>query len=291
MMQAHQLTPATEPGTPQKQVLWDLPQITLCCIDTRSHSLAIAALKRSMAQISFGRVLLISDEQALKHDLDGIELDLIPPIKSIEEYSSFALKKLRDHITTPYVLLIQWDGFIINPSNWSDRFTEYDYIGAPWVDGKMIDQIGNGGFSLRSKKLLEALHDPDVETENPEDVCICINNRVLLEEKYGIKFAPVSIAKDFSCERGEIGQSFGFHGLFNFDGIFSKEQLRAILEDISPNTASSPDARNLIKRLIKKGDTENSLELISKRIKKQGPTWDNLQLKIRAKFKTALKNH
>ena len=34
------------------------------------------------------------------------------------------------------------------------RFFDYDYIGAPWPNN-FVNRVGNGGFSLRSKKFLE----------------------------------------------------------------------------------------------------------------------------------------
>jgi len=60
-------------------------------------------------------------------------------------------------------LLVQPDGFVINPDKWDNQFFEYDYIGAPWeqVPHSYLDpwgkphRVGNGGFSFRSKKLLD----------------------------------------------------------------------------------------------------------------------------------------
>lgn len=163
--------------------------------------------------------LLTSLESANPHVIK------IEPIKSIKDYSEFILKKMNDYIDTKFVLLIQYDGFILNPEAWNDKFLEYDYIGAPlWEDGKYV--VGNGGFSLRSKKLLEFLQNdenifvPEVATEKygiNEDWIICVEKREYLESK-GIKFAPVDIAKRFSFESNEDGganwtDQFGFHGL------------------------------------------------------------------------------
>ncbi|MFM7028736.1 MAG: hypothetical protein ACKOXK_08700 [Chakrabartia sp.] len=54
----------------------------------------------------------------------------------------------------------------------------------------------------------------------PEDICICHTNRPLLEQRYGIRFAPLDVAARFSFERGPSGPSLGFHGLFNFPALF-----------------------------------------------------------------------
>ncbi|WP_321817168.1 MULTISPECIES: DUF5672 family protein [unclassified Paraburkholderia] len=42
------------------------------------------------------------------------------------------LKALVQHIATPWVLVAQWDGYVLDASRWSERFFEYDYIGAHW---------------------------------------------------------------------------------------------------------------------------------------------------------------
>lgn len=42
------------------------------------------------------------------------------------------VKLLDSYIETPHVLVVQYDGFILNPDAWTDEFLEYDYVGAPW---------------------------------------------------------------------------------------------------------------------------------------------------------------
>lgn len=182
----------------------------------------------------------------------------IKAIKSLEDYSLFAIRDLDKYVNTPYVLIVQYDGFILNPSAWSDEFLKYDYIGAPWLVadwsvknfdfpreliGKYV--VGNGGFNLRSKKLLslssELYRKGELKRYNPEDVSICVYYRELFES-YGMKFAPVELAKQFSYEAEDDknysrdGQ-FGFHGLkwtdiskwlkanpgYNIDNTISKD--------------------------------------------------------------------
>ena len=66
---------------------------------------------------------------------------------------------LKKYIDTDFCLIIQGDGFVIHPENWTDEFLKYDYIGAPWrnLAHYSFIRVGNGGFSLRSKKLLKIL--------------------------------------------------------------------------------------------------------------------------------------
>ena len=68
---------------------------------------------------------------------------------------------LHDRFDTDYVLIIQEDGFPMR-SGLTDFVGKYDYLGAPWVRHSTYYDlypykycVGNGGFSLRSKKLCE----------------------------------------------------------------------------------------------------------------------------------------
>ena len=65
---------------------------------------------------------------------------------------------LYKHINTDFCLVVQYDGKVSDPDLWNDDFLNYDYIGAAWTDG----YVGNGGFTLRSKKLYDALVDMNV---------------------------------------------------------------------------------------------------------------------------------
>ena len=75
------------------------------------------------------------------------------PIRSLRDYDNFAIKELYKFVDTEYVLISQWDGFIINYNRIKRDFFSYDYIGAPFYKNSGYE-MGNGGFSLRSKKFL-----------------------------------------------------------------------------------------------------------------------------------------
>lgn len=128
--------------------------------------------------------------------------------KSKEEYSKFIINELPGLVTTDHVLIIQSDGFITNPECWMDDFLNYDFIGAPWP---FPPYVGNGGFSLRSRKLLEACRGI-YEEGVYEDVSICCRHRQELIAQ-GIKFAPLEVAAKFSRELVPVsGTTFGFYG-------------------------------------------------------------------------------
>lgn len=134
----------------------------------------------------------------------------IDSIISKSQYSWFVLKKLHEYIDTDYALINQWDGYIINFDKWSDQFFDYDYIGAPWWWRKDCVYGGNGGFSLRSKRLLNLTRDISYDESLPEDEVICVNNLDKLIQN-GMKFATKDVSKTFSVENEVSQNSFGFH--------------------------------------------------------------------------------
>jgi len=104
----------------------ELSSVTLCCVDTVNPELALRALRLSVSRARFPRTLLLTDRA---RDASGIEVRLIAPLASREAYSEFVLKELVNHIDTEHVLLIQWDGYVVNPDSWRDQFLACAYIG------------------------------------------------------------------------------------------------------------------------------------------------------------------
>jgi hypothetical protein len=111
-----------------------------------------------------------------------------------------------------------------------EEFLQYDYIGAPWWYNDECN-VGNGGFSLRSKKLQTILqNDPIIFETDCEDHNICRTYGNYLKSK-GVKFAPEDVASTFSIEGDLHGKvsgrekyngdtwngEFGFHGLHKTD--------------------------------------------------------------------------
>lgn len=190
-----------------------LNSVTLICVDCSRHAEALAAIRKSMAECDFAAVKFLSDRQFY---FEGIESVIIPKISSKEEYSEFIIKKLNNYFDTEFVLLIQHDGYILNGKSWLPEFLDYDYIGAPWLysDGK---NVGNGGFSIRSKKLQDILAADDfIFASDPEDQAIGRLYRDYLIKKYSIKFPSEDLADKFAYElRTPIYDTFGFHGKFH----------------------------------------------------------------------------
>lgn len=190
-----------------------LEKITIVCVDCVNYGGAYSALKNTLKHIKPKRAILLTD---IKMSVNGVEVLNIPKIKSKREYSLFIIKELYKYIQTDYVLIVQADGYVIDGNQWDDRFLNYDIIGAPWPYDH-DRQVGNGGCSLRSRRLHEILgEDNFIDVVHPEDQSISIIYKFYLEEKYGIKFAPVELAEKFSFELKEPNQpTFAFHGNFH----------------------------------------------------------------------------
>ena len=207
-----------------------IPDTTLCCIDCSNYALAIRALRLSLAGCEFPRAMFLTDRC---FDLMPIETVAIDSIRSQQEYSEFVVKQLWHYIDTEYVLLIQWDGYVVNPSGWSDEFLLFDYIGARWPHEALHipaeQAVGNGGFSLRSRTLLHALQDPRIVALHPEDVIICRTYRDYLRQQHGISFAPPAVADRFSFEHIRTAEpTFGFHGQINITRFVDDEMIRLL---------------------------------------------------------------
>ena len=147
----------------------DLGNVSLVCVETRRHALAIHALQQCMRQAHFKECLLLSPQTPdLAPDLpSGIRHVGIPDITSVAAYSDFVVRRLDAYFSGEHVLIVQWDGFILDGKCWNPRFLDFDYIGAPWPDAART--VGNGGFSLRSRRLWGALRAIAPATTDPED--------------------------------------------------------------------------------------------------------------------------
>ena len=178
-----------------------LDNVTLLGVDCIDIERLIYAADVSQKYIKFKAVKLLTHIESKDN-----RIVKIPEIKTIEAYSEFMIRQLNVYVDTEFVLVIQYDGFVLNPSQWMSEFLEYDYIGAPTKWG-----IGNGGFSLRSKKLLKILsEDTSIEIVHPEDYSICRTYKSYLQEK-NIKFATPEIAHQFSIENSIWETQFGYH--------------------------------------------------------------------------------
>lgn len=242
-----------------------LPDVTLCCVDTRDVNLALAAIARCMAQVRFARVLFFTQRSLVGVAPEGVEL-IDVEVPSVQAYSAFMLRGLAPHVHSSHALVAQWDGFVRDTSRWDPAFLQWDYIGAPWPGRPAGRSVGNGGFSLRSRKLLQALLQPDMQMTHPEDLAICDVNRARLERDHGIRIAPIEVAQRFAYERvAPPSPTFGFHGLFNFHREFDAAALQAQLDALPDHLARGLDAHDLCASLIRQRRLRAAKTLFDKR--------------------------
>lgn len=185
-----------------------LPDVTLIALATSNIEGNMRAFDICCHYCDFGASKFLTSE------IIGCSL-------SYQEYNTFMIKSIAKYVDTLHILFIHPDGFILNPLAWTDDFMTYDYIGAPWWCFPEEVRVGNGGFTLRSKRLcdilandpkIQPIYDNDVTEYRPEDVFICRKSKRYLESKKGIRFAPSELAMQFSTEGGKWTDSFGYHG-------------------------------------------------------------------------------
>jgi hypothetical protein len=225
--------------------MFKLDNVTLLSIANYDNvEKTLRAMKHCLSQVNFKQSLLITDSES---EHDNTDINIVYNDKKIDiiEYSIICINKLHDIIETDYVLMVQYDGYIIDPSEWTNEFLNYDYIGAPWgFPSDCRNRVGNGGFCLRSKRFLEVSskiqyvpYNYDVYTElqridrpiAPEDWFLCYHSYYNMVRN-GIKFSPIDLAYKFSVEHpSELKyydrellntyKSFGFHGELNAAAI------------------------------------------------------------------------
>jgi hypothetical protein len=174
----------------------DLQRVSCVLIDGIDPNQSAKVLNYCTSLCNFHSVKLFSFEKPnIKYDYEFIQVKKF----TYPEYNRFLIKNLSSYINSDYALIVQTDGYITNINAWNNAFLDYDYIGAPWIHGTLHNtRVGNGGFSLRSKRFIERCSWPDINiNSNQEDIVVCSTNKELIE-KSGLKYAPVEIAAKFS---------------------------------------------------------------------------------------------
>lgn len=202
----------------------NLPDVTLVCVTSVKIDQNVKALKYSMEGIKYGDVKFISDicPEDLPKNAKYVKCDNL----SYDGFSEYTFLKLWKDVETTHCLLVHHDGFVVRPDLWSDEFLNFDYIGAPWVysetsyitDYSEHVDVGNGGFCLRTKRMLELPTQLGLKLEHRQgfyndDGNFCVYHRKTFLEN-GIRYAPKEIAAKFSTEIAIPGlsqESFGFH--------------------------------------------------------------------------------
>ncbi len=165
-----------------------------------------------------------------------IKLDIENIVPS--EYSLLLTKKdFWTQFKGSKILIFQEDSLIFR--NNIDKFLYYDYIGAPWPldTNSNKSRVGNGGFSLRTKRIMEkiidsiGLNETMLNTDTidymkrtesfipPEDVYFSKN----MEDLNVGRLAPFPIAKLFSQESIFSEDCVGGHNFWLCDPNWEKK--------------------------------------------------------------------
>jgi len=244
-----------------------LPQVTLCAATSVNVKATMCALEVSVAQIDFAACKLFTDAP-VKPSHPNISIVPIERLRSSAAYSDFLLSQMVDHVETSHCLVVQWDGHVIDAGRWRPEFLDYDYIGASWPqfdDGK---NVGNGGFSLRSRRLMEACKQPQFRPSHPEDVAIGRENRKWLEG-IGLRFAPQGVANLFSTERGgDLQASFGYHGAWLMPQVIGVDAFWSLYGTLDDRGTIRHDFTAILKQIAscRPGGWRRALRLIADRV-------------------------
>lgn len=191
-----------------------LPNVTLLCVDCVDVDRAIAIVEHCKTMVDFGAVKVISNQER------NYPIVKISPLNTLVMYSVWMLTECHKYIDTDYVLIVQGDGWILNPEQWDNDWLKYDYIG-PVFDQE--DRVGSGGFSFRSKLLMQATSlgfdswDGTEETANAiQSKAGCYEDGVI---SYGFNYfniCPINVANLFAQGGNQNpanhnSKPFGFH--------------------------------------------------------------------------------
>ena len=221
----------------------NLTNVDIITVNCTNPNNGLLSIKYCQKNFNFGRSIIISHENIFDKN---VELIKINKLNSINEYNDFILT-LDKYIDNDFVLIVQDDGFIVNYNLWDDVFLDYDYIGSPWPSHNDINwislqpvklqpylleylkynRVGNGGFSLRSKKFLKYSSLFKNCENNGEDAFL---NVIKYKDaiNYGIKYPSIELSLKFSHEIPfldkektissrnyeifNVNNHFGFHG-------------------------------------------------------------------------------
>lgn len=189
----------------------NLPDVTLVISDGVCNVLSHLAVRDCKSVVQFGGEIIDISER---------------PNSTRDRWCDWIWYEIPYLVQTSHFLVIQWDGWILHPELWDTGWLSYDYMGAPWpLDYEAAPGlVGNGGFSLRSKRLaLEVANNREhypmirssLDNAPSEDIALSRYYREALEAT-GLKWANYEDAQRFSFEMiPPEGPTFGFHGSEN----------------------------------------------------------------------------
>lgn len=199
----------------------NLPSVTLVTVATRDHESCKRAICRCQSLAKFAGLVVFTNEPE-QYAGTVIKVAARPHeqwcVWRLTEFPRLCLGALT---AGSHILFIESDSALVHPEAWTDRFLEYDYIGAKWADGS----VGNGGFTLISARFLAALDSLKIpatpEDCFPCDIAMCREKSHYRKEHtfyrrrleaLGMRYADPETADQFSNELLPYLGGFGVHG-------------------------------------------------------------------------------
>lgn len=174
-----------------------------------------------------------ANEAFVRRIVDGWETVYVD-ILGKEDFSREDFRKLRKSadywalLRGEHLLCFETDSILCRRG--VDKFLEYDYVGAPWVEGMALSdmvRVGNGGLSLRRRSCMVDLCITCKGHPIPSEDTFFSLHLHLKKDKYRV--APVEVAQRFSVESMYYESPVGIHKAWAY---LSDAQLEVILGKI-----------------------------------------------------------
>jgi hypothetical protein len=236
------------------------------------------AVERTLRELHVSECLVLSDVPFVA----GARHVPIDTLNGIRDYNALVLDRLCDWAECDAYLVVQWDGFSLDGRRWRDSFLDCDYVGAPWPH--LGGLVGSGGFSLRSRKLIESVgrlrrRESRSDVDTAEDVQICITYRRGLTDA-GLRFAEPDLAATFSFERYPGSpqlvspRTFGFHGVFNFPLVLDEAEVLGQFDAMLPRMGRTAAIWYLfVQHAWRRGFEELGLRALTALAERDGTVW------------------
>lgn len=189
-----------------------LPLVTLCLIDCLTTERSIKVLEHCKKMCDFGDVKFLS---SIPNDYP--HWVKIQPLNSLIAYSVFMLKDFYKYIDTERCLIVQRDGWILNPQSWNPEWLKNDYTAPLFMQ---MDRVGSGGCSLRSKRIMEAASKSIPDWDGTQKDAEKIQSQIPFYEDGMLSLTAFS--KNFKIASLEEGADFGQGG--NRNPLYFREK-------------------------------------------------------------------
>lgn len=212
--------------------------ITLVCYEIFEHQLAWRIINDALIKIIPAEVIILSDQKPEVSGARWVEVESNTPRMAAHRALWYDIPNLTD---TSHFLNLEWDAGLLHPEVWDDRYLQYDYVGAPWWNYPP-PRVGNGGFSLRSTRMMRYVSN-NLPLTTPEDTVLCRGYRPQLEAQ-GFVWAPDNPACYFSYESYLPDcKTFGYHHIYNWPNLYDDEEIRTRISLMSPYALSKPSTK------------------------------------------------